>query len=79
MVLGTIVYNSQINQWPSGLVCPWIPSPGRKTSLRSRPGNAGAMVSYIAEWTLWNHVRTPAAFVLLVLNLRFGWGQGAGS
>ena len=48
----------------------------------ARPENAQAMVSYIAEWTLWNHVRTPAslaAFVLLVLNLRFGWGQGAGS
>ena len=49
---------TQINQCPSGLVCPWIPSPGRKTSLRSRPGNAGAMVSYVAEWTPWNHVRT---------------------
>ena len=24
----------------------------------ARPGNAGAMVSYITEWTLWNHVRT---------------------
>ena len=48
----------------------------------ARPENAGAMVSYIAEWTLWNHVRTLAslaAFVLLVLSLRFEWGQGAGS
>ncbi|MDE0330376.1 MAG: DUF1772 domain-containing protein [Nitrospinae bacterium] len=42
----------------------------------ARPENAGAMVSYISEWTLWNHVRTLAslaAFVLLLLSLRFGW------
>ena len=42
----------------------------------ARPENAGAMVSYIAEWTLWNHVRTLAslaAFVLLLLSLRLGW------
>ena len=48
----------------------------------ARPENAQAMVSYIAEWTLWNHVRTLAsftAFVLLVLSLRVGRGEGAGS
>ena len=42
----------------------------------ARPENAQAMVSYIAEWTLWNHVHTLAslaAFVLLVLSLRIGW------
>ena len=41
----------------------------------SRPENAEAMVFYIAEWTLWNHVRTLAslaAFVLLLLSLRSG-------
>ena len=39
------------------------------------PANAGAMVSYIAEWTLWNHLRTLAslaALVLLLLSLRSG-------
>ena len=45
-----------------------------------RPENAGVMVSYISEWTIWNHVRTLAslaAFVLLLLSLRFGWrGNG---
>ena len=42
----------------------------------ARPENAGAMVFYIAEWTLWNHVRTLAslaAFVLLLVSLRIGW------
>ena len=42
----------------------------------ARSGNAQAMVSYIAEWTLWNHLRTLAsfsAFVLLLVSLRFGW------
>ena len=41
----------------------------------ARPENAGVMVTYIAEWTLWNHVRTLAslaAFVLLLLSFRFG-------
>ncbi len=41
----------------------------------ARPENAGAMVAYISQWTLWNHVRTLAslaAFVLLLLSLRSG-------
>ncbi len=41
----------------------------------SHPENAAAMVSYISEWTLWNHVRTLAslaALVLLLLSLRVG-------
>ena len=41
----------------------------------ARPENAGAMVAYIAEWTLWNHVRTLArlaALVLMLLSLRSG-------
>ena len=48
----------------------------------SRPKSAGAMVSYISQWTLWNHVRTLAsltAFVLLLLSLRFGRREGTGS
>ena len=46
----------------------------------ARPENAQAMVSYIAGWTLWNHVRTLAslaAFVLLVLSLCFGRREGS--
>ena len=41
----------------------------------ARPENAGAMVAYISQWTLWNHLRTLAslaAFVLLLLSLRSG-------
>lgn len=48
----------------------------------ARPENARAMVSYISEWTLWNHIRTLAslaAFVLLLLSLRLGRGEGASS
>ncbi len=48
----------------------------------ARPENASVMVSYIAEWTLWNHVSTLAslaAFVLLLLSLQSGSGEGAGS
>ena len=44
----------------------------------ARSENAQAMISYIAEWTLWNHVRTLASlasFVLLLLSLRAGWGE----
>ena len=47
----------------------------------ARPENAQAMVSYIAEWTLWNHVRTLAslaAFVLLLVSLRIGRRDGTG-
>ena len=47
----------------------------------SRPKSAGAMVSYISQWTLWNHLRTLGslvAFVLLVLILWFGRRQRAG-
>ena len=39
------------------------------------PENAGAMVTYISQWTLWNHLRTLAslaALVLLLLSLRSG-------
>ena len=45
----------------------------------ARSQNAGAMVSYITEWTLWNHVRTLAsltAFVLLLLSFRIGRREG---
>lgn len=40
----------------------------------TRLESAGVMVSYISEWTLWNHVRTLAslaAFVMLVLSMLF--------
>lgn len=48
----------------------------------TRPENAQAMVTYISEWTQWNHVRTLAsleALVLLLLSLRFGRRDEVGS
>ena len=48
----------------------------------ARPENAQIMTSYISEWTLWNHVRTLAslaAFVLLLLSLRFEWRKNGRS
>ena len=72
-LLGAFGVTSVFNVPLNGEIAPLDPA---------RPENAGVMVSYIAEWTLWNHVRTLAslaAFVLLLLSLRYGRGEGAGS
>ena len=69
-LLGAFGVTSVFNVPLNGEIAPLDPA---------RPENAGAMVSYIGEWTLWNHVRTLAslaAFVLLLLSLQSGRGEG---
>ncbi len=69
-LLGAFGVTSVFNVPLNGEIAPLDPA---------RPENAQAMVSYISEWTLWNHVRTLAslaAFVLLLLSLRCGRGEG---
>ena len=69
-LLGAFGVTSVFNVPLNGEIAPLDPT---------RPDNTQAMVSYIAEWTLWNHVRTIsslAAFVLLLLSLRSGRGEG---
>ena len=72
-LLGAFGVTSAFNVPLNGEIAPLDPA---------RPENAQAMTSYIAEWTLWNHVRTLAslaAFVLLLLSLRCGRGEEGGS
>ena len=69
-LLGAFGVTSVFNVPLNGEIAPLDPA---------RPENAQAMVSYISEWTLWNHVRTLASlasFVLLLLSLRYGRGEG---
>jgi len=68
-LIGAFGVTSAFNVPLNGEIAPLDPA---------RPENAQAMVSYIAEWTLWNHVRTLASlasFVLLLLSLRAGQGE----
>ena len=68
-LIGAFGVTSAFNVPLNGEIAPLDPA---------RPENAQAMVSYIAEWTLWNHVRTLASlasFVLLLLSLRAGRGE----
>ncbi len=65
-LVGAFGVTSLFNVPLNGVIAPLDPA---------LPENAGVMVSYISEWTLWNHVRTLAsltAFVLFLLSLRFG-------
>ena len=67
-LIGAFGVTSAFNVPLNGEIAPLDPA---------RPENAQAMISYIAEWTLWNHVRTLASlasFVLLLLSLRAGRG-----
>ena len=68
-LLGAFGVTSAFNVPLNGEIAPLDPA---------RPESAQIMVSYISEWTLWNHVRTLAslaAFVLLLLSLRVGGGS----
>ena len=72
-LIGAFGVTSAFNVPLNGEIAPLDPA---------RPENAQAMTSYIAEWTLWNHVRTLASlasFVLLLLSLRAGWGSLGGN
>ena len=69
-LLGAFGVTSLFNVPLNGEIAPLDPA---------RPENARMMVSYVSEWTLWNHVRTLASlasFVLLLLSLRYGRGEG---